>query len=278
MTRKRANRSKGTLFACGILLGIIFLFLVPRETTGQFQLTYARVFRWPLTLGGGTVRILTTTTTEGQYVSPKDYKDLSKAYQEARNESANLQEQLRQANKQVELLTKLQAMPGLSHMQTIPAKITMLVQDELTISRGRDSGVAVGQYVLSLTEARLENQCVIGVVSAVDGKGAKVKLFTDPASRLPVSIDGLNVPKRMDGRGGGTAKIGLVPTTHTIRQGDVVYAQAKRGALDAPTIVAEVTQCKKDPDNPHVWDIAVRPVCDFATLTDVVVLKPASAR
>ncbi len=258
-----------------MLLGVIFLFLVPRDAASRLQLTYARVFHWPLTLGGGIVRI-STITTEGQYVSPKDYKDLSKAYQGARNESANLQEQLRQANKQLELLTKLQATPGLSHLQTIPAKITMLVQDELTISRGRDSGVAVGQYVLSLTEARLDNQCVIGVVSAVDARGAKVKLFTDPTSHLPVSINGLDVPKFMDGRGDGTARIGLVPSNHAIRAGNAVYAQAKRGALDAPMIAAEVAQCRKDPDNPHVWDITVRPVCDFATLTDVVVLRPVS--
>ncbi len=276
MTRKRANRSKGTLFACGMLLGVIFLFLVPRDATGRLQLAYAHVFRWPLTLGGGVVRV-SKITAERQFVSPREYEDLLRANQQLRNGSANLQKQLEEANKQLALLTKLQAKPGLSHMQTIPAKITMLVQDELTIGQGRDSGVAVGQYVLSLTEARLDEQCVIGVVSAVDAKGAKVKLITDPTSRLPVRLGNLNVPMVLEGRGDGTAKIRLVPTNHAIRAGDVVYAQAKPGALDAPMIVAEVAQCKKDKDNPHVWDITVRPVCDLGALTDVVVLKPLSA-
>jgi hypothetical protein len=81
----------------------------------------------------------------------------------------------------------------------------------------------------------------------------------------------------MKGRGDGVAKIPLVPCEHAIQAGDAVYAQAKRGLLDAPMIAAEVAQCKKDADNPHVWDIIVRPVCDLAALTDVVVLKPASA-
>ncbi len=276
MARKRANRSKGVLFACGMLAGLIFLFLVPRDTTGRLQLTYARVFRWPLTLGGGVVRI-SQTTAQRRDITPKEYDDLFRAYQQAHNGSANLEAQLQEAHKQLELLTKLQAKPGLAHMQTIPAKITMSAQDELTISQGRDSGVAVGQYVLSLMGARLDDQCVIGIVSAVDAKGAKVKLITAPDSRLPVRVANLDVLMVMKGQGDGIAKIPLVPCEHTIDAGDVVYAQAKPGSLNVPIIVAEVAQRKRDADNPHVWDITVRPVCDLAALTDVVVLKPASA-
>ncbi len=48
----------------------------------------------------------------------------------------------------------------------------------MTISQGKESGVAVGQYVLSLTD-----QCVIGVVSAVSAKDATVRLFTEPGLR-----------------------------------------------------------------------------------------------
>jgi cell shape-determining protein MreC len=276
MARKRANRSRGTLFACGLVAGLIFLFFVPRGATGRLQLAYAHVFRWPLTLGRGVV-LVSRTTPPARDISPRDYEKLLKAYQGVRNQSANLQAQLQETNKQLALLTKLQAKPALSHMQTIPAKVYMLAQDELTIGRGRDHGVAVGQYVLSLTEARLDNQCVIGVVSAVDAKGAQVKLFTDPTSRLPVRIGNLEVPMALEGRGDGTARIHLVPTTHAIQAGNVVYAQAKPGALDAPIVVAEVAQCQRDADNPHVWDITVRPVCNLAALTDVVVLKPLSA-
>ena len=47
-------------------------------------------------------------------------------------------------------------------MQPVPAKVITQVQDELTINQGQESGVAVGQYVMSLTDARLDDQCVIG--------------------------------------------------------------------------------------------------------------------
>ena len=275
MTRKWVSTSKGILFASGLLVGLIFLFVVPREAAGRLQLAYAHVFRWPLSMGRGVVRAQATTPTRS--ISPQEYEDLLQACQQLRIKSDNLQTQLQDANRQIELLTKLKAKPGLEHMQTIPAKVYTQVQDEMTISEGRESGVAVGQYVLSLTEARLDEQCVIGVVSAVSAKGAKVRLFSNRDSRIPVRIAGLNVSKVMEGRGDGAAKIPLVSCDHAIHVGEAVYAQAKRGLLDVPVIVAEVAQCKKDADYPNVWDITARPVCDFTTLNDVVVLKPASA-
>ena len=271
MTRKWAITSKGLLFACGLLVGLIFLFLVPREAAGRLQLAYAHAFRRPLALGRGLVRV-SQTTTPPQSVSPQDYESLLKAIQLLRNEVANLRAQLQERNRQIELLTKLKAKPGLEHMQLIPAKVYTHVQDEMTISQGQESGVAVGQYVLSLAD-----QCVIGVVSAVSAKRAKVRLITDRDSRIPVNIAGLSAGKYLEGRGDGVVKIPKVPRQHVLQAGAVVYAQAQRGLLDVQVIVAEIAECKADVDNPLVWDITARPACacDLAALSDVVVLKPA---
>jgi cell shape-determining protein MreC len=263
------------LFAAGLLVGLIFLFVLPREAAGRLQLAYAHAFRWPLSMGRGIVR--TQATAPARSISPQECEILLKACQRLRNEVANLRTQLQERNRQIELLTKLKAKSGLEHMQLVPAKVDAQVQDEMTISQGQDSGVAVGQYVLSLTEARLDAQCVIGVVSAVSAKGARVKLITDRDSDIPVNIAGLNVGKFLKGQGEGVAKIPLVLRSHAIRAGAVVYAQAKRGVLDVPMIVAEVAQCRPDVDEPQVWDITVRPVCNLAALRDVVVLRPASA-
>ncbi len=274
MTRKRTGTSRGFVFACGLLIGLIFLFGVPREAAGRLQLAYAHVFRWPLAMGRDIVRVQATTPTRS--ISPQEYEDLLKACQQLRNRADNFEKQLQEAKHQIEMLTKLKAKPGLEHMQIIPAKVYAQVQDEMTISRGQDSGVAVGQYVLSLTGDRIDDQCVIGVVSAVSAKGAKVRLFTNRDCDIPVSIAGLNAGRVMKGRGDGMAKIPLVPRDHTIRVGEAVYAQAKRGVLDVPVIVAEIAQCKKDTNYPNVWDITARPVCDLTALSDVVVLKAAA--
>jgi cell shape-determining protein MreC len=263
------------LFAWGMLVGLIFLFLVPRDATGRLQHTYARVFRWPLAAGSGLTRVARTTAQE-RTVSPREHEELLRAYQQLRNGSANLQAQLREAQNQIERLTHLRATRGLEHMQSIPARVITQVQDELTIDQGQKSGVAVGQCVMSLTDTRLDNQCVIGIVAAVYAKGAKVKLITDPKCRIPVSIGKLNVRKVMEGRGNGTARIPLVSCDYTVQTGDVVYADRKQGFLDVPIIAGEVTQCERDPDHPLLWDITVQPVCDLTTLSDVAVMKPAS--
>jgi len=264
------------LFAWGMLVGVIFLFLVPRDATGRLQYTYARVFRWPLAAGSGLTRVARTTVQE-RTISPKKYEELFQAYQQLRNGFANLQAQLQEANQQIELLTKLRAKHGLEHMQPIPAKIITLGKDELTIDQGQASGVAVGQCVMSLTDSRLDDQCVIGVISGVYDSGAKVRLITDLKCAVPVSIGKLNVRKFMEGRGDGTVRIPLLShSDYKVKVGDAVYAKGKQGFLDVPMIVAEVTQCRIDPDNPTMWDITARPVCDFAELSDVVVMKPAS--
>ena len=263
------------LFVWGMLVGLIFLFLVPRDATGRLQDTYARVFRWPLAAGSGLTRIARTTAQE-RTVNPREYDELLQAYQQFRNASANLQKQLQEAQSQIKMLTKLRARAGLEHMQPVPAKVITQMKDELTIDRGQTSGVAVGQCVMSFTDARLDDQCVIGIVSRVYGDGAKVKLLTYPKCRIPVTIGKLNVPKFMEGQGNGTARIVLVPHSTTIQTGDVVYAQRQQGFLDVPIIIGEVVQCEIAQDSPTMWDITVRPVCDLTTLSDVVVMTRAS--
>ncbi len=92
-----------------------------------------------------------------------------------------------------------------------------------------------------------------------------------------MSIAGLSVPRVMKGRGDGVAKIArLVSRDHAIQVGAAVYAQAKRGLLDVPVIVAEVAQCKPDVDYPKVLGYH-RParLRVWRTLSDVVVLKAA---
>jgi len=272
MKNKWASKSKGMLFAWGMLAGLIFLFLVPRDAAGRLQLTYARVFRWPLAMGSGVVRVAAPTHVV-RNVSAKEYEELLNACRQLRNASANLETQLQEANSLIERLTKLRAKTGMEHIQPIPGKIVMQSKDELTINQGQESGVAVGQYVMSLTSARLNDQCVIGVISSVLAKNARVKLITDPRSKMPVSIGDLHVAWFLEGRGDGTARIANIDPKYAIREHDIVYAEKKRGFLDVPVVAGEVVQCRPDPDKPVVQEVTVRPLCDIADLSDVVVIR-----
>lgn len=263
------------LVAWGLVVGFSFLFLVPRDATGRLQHSYARVFRWPLAAGSGLTRAARTVVQE-RPITTKDYNELLTKCQQFRNEAANLQAQLQDANKKIELLTHLRQQPGLERMKPVPAKIITRSKDELTIDRGQESGLVVGQYVLSLTDTRLNDQCVIGVIASVFTDGARVKLLTHDKCGLPVSIGKLGVPKLLEGHGDGTARIPLLSTTYAVKVGDAVYAERKAGCLDAPVLAGQVAQCQTDAENPMMWDITVQPVCDTAELLDVVVLKPAA--
>lgn len=264
--------SRGMLFTWGMLAGLIFLFLVPKDLTGQLQLAYARAFRWPLAAGRGLTLASRTATPPVQDISRKDHKALLTAYGQTRNELANLQAQLQEAHRTIEGLTKLRDRPGWENVPLRPATIIApadQAHNELIINRGQQDDVAVGQFVISP-----DDHAITGTISDVSPKGAKVRLITDPASKIAVTIADLNVSGLMEGRGNNTARIPLISTKHKVKKGDPVYARKQPG-LDTPVITARVTECKPDADSPLLWDIKVQPVCDVANLSEIAVVISA---
>jgi len=138
-------------------------------------------------------------------------------------------------------------------------------QNELVINRGENDGLAEGQFVLG-------DNSVVGTISDVSSRTACVKLFTDPTSRIAVKIAELNVERLMQGSGNNSAKVQLVSIKHKVKTGDIVYAGKNPGFLDAPMIIGTVAQCKRDDENPSLWDITVKPACDIEGLNDVAVI------
>jgi len=269
------------LFTWGMLTGLVFLFVIPQEASDRLQLTYARVFRWPLQLGHGlTLAARSTALPPG--VTPAEYEKLLTNHRQIQNKIANLQGQLQDAQRNIELLAKLREKPEWENMSFRRARVITAAdptKNELIINRGTEHDVAVGQFVLSVSDQGDVDQSVsvIGTVSSVDAKTAKVKLVTDPGEpRIAVSIGDQNVRAFMEGCGGNTARIPLVPTTNKVSQGDPVRA-VKAPGLDVPIITARVTRCQVDRENPVLWDITVEPVCDLAGLREVAVVVVAAA-
>ncbi len=260
------------LFTWGMLAGLTLLFLVPKDLTGQLQLTYARVFRWPLAAGRGLTLASRPATPPVQNVGRKDYEDLLAAHRQAANELANLRAQLQEGQRTIEQLTKLRDRPGWENVPLCPADIIApadQAQNELIVNRGQEDDVAVGQFVMSP-----DDHCIIGTISDVSARWAKVRLISDPASRIAVSIADLGIPGLMEGRGNNAARIPLISTKHKIKKGDPVYAR-KQSGLDVPVIAARVTECRPDAENPLVWSIKVQPVCDVANLREIAVVISA---
>jgi rod shape-determining protein MreC len=269
------------LFTWGMLAGLIFLFAVPQETAGRLQLTYARVFRWPLATGRG-ITLAARPTTQPRDIDPKDYADLVADHRQLQNRLANLQAELQETRRKNELLARLRERPEWENMEFCLAGVITApdpARNELIINRGTEHGVAVGQFVVSLSdEGRVdESVSVIGTISSVESRTAKIRLITDKGSQIIVGIAGGNLRGFMEGQGNRTARIPLVSTDHQIAKGDPVYAQ-KQAGLDVPVVTARVVSYQKDRDHPLFWNITVEPVCDIAALSDVAVVLAAVPR
>ncbi len=277
MTRHWGKTSKRMMFTYFVLGGLIFLFSPPR-LTGQLQLAYARLFSWPLSVGRQ-VTVASRTTEAGHLGDYPRSMDAHRQLQERlaaleahhrklQNHLANREAQLEQAQNRIDELARLRSIPEWDRMSFQQAGIISVSgqgQSELMIDRGQDDGLAVGQYVLG-------DLSMIGVVAAVAAQTARVKLISDPMSRVPVRVAELDARGVMEGRGAGTAVISQVPARRQARPGDRVYALNAPGFPGIPIVAAEVVDSQRDPDNPLLWRIQVRAVCDVANLTRVAVV------
>jgi cell shape-determining protein MreC len=138
-------------------------------------------------------------------------------------------------------------------------------RDELIINRGEYDGLKKDQFVLG-------DNSIIGTISDLSPRTAKVRLTTSPTSRIPVRIAGVDTDRMMQGASGDSAKILMLPIKHKVKVGNIVSACKKPGFLAAPMIVGTVAQRKKDDENPLLWDITVTPACEIEKLSDVAVI------
>ena len=263
---KRDNTSLGKisrpmLFTWFMLTGLILLF-APQNLTNDLQFAFARIFRWPLTIGKN-ISLYART----KQPAPGANFDGKSRYE---NHIANLKEQLRiQQEEIIELTMMRDSFPALEKAGLIMADVIRSsingTRSELTINRGQNDGLVKGLFVLG-------DNSIIGTVSDVSPRTAKVKLFTDPASRIAVRIGNLNFDRLMEGGGKDEAKIPHLPTKHKIRVGDKVLAKKNPGFLDASMIIGVVARCERDDTNPLIWDITVKPVCDIERLNSITVI------
>ena len=266
MINRQTRVPERVLFISLLLTGLIFLF-APQRLTNKFQYTFVRVFCWPLSISrdislsaSGLMASAEGSTTD--YVSRERYDKLH-------NHLANMTEWLKQERQKVEALSGLRDRTVWKGVNFVLADIitasTNGLHCELIINRGEEDGLAVNQFVLA-------EDSIVGIVSNVDTRTARVRLITDPGSKIPIKIAQLSKDRIMQGTGKGSAKVKLVPTKFKINTGDIVYAQKKPGFLSTPVIVGTVAQCESSKENPLLWDITVKPACDIGTLTDVSVI------
>jgi rod shape-determining protein MreC len=270
MARKRNRVTSRMLFAWFMLAGLILLFS-PQRVTSRMQFAFARVFRWPLSIGRNMSLSAKAEVSTGDGKAEPVRKEIQ--YQ---NYIVNLEEELRQKNEQIQQLTGLRTrLRGLEGAKIIPADIITETTEgklgELIINRGTDDEIGKGYFVIG-------DNSVIGTITDIGERTAKVRLFTDASSAIQVNIAGLEANMIMQGQGKNEAKIKMVPVKYKIKAGDAVLVRKKPGFLDSAMIAGAVQQCKRDDKNAALWDITVRPVCDIGSLSNVAVIAMNPAK
>lgn len=244
------------------MLGGFILLFSPLGITGKFQFAFARLFHWPLSASR---QMPLSAKTEVPLKEDADRKESQ--YQ---NYIANLEAELRQKNQTIQQLSGLRTrLRDLEGAKLVPADIIISsasgLQSELIINRGKEDGLTNGMFVLG-------NNSVIGTVSEMSARTAKVRLFSDASSTVQVNIPDVEINMLMQGAGNNSAKIKMVPVKHQIKIGEPVLLRKKPGFLDSAMVVGEVQQCKRDNKNPALWDITVKPSCDITKLNNVAVI------
>jgi len=243
------------LFTWFMLAGFILL-IAPENWTKKLQPDFSYIFRWPWRIGGSLSLFAT-------YPALRDTVN----YKEYNNHIANLTKWLEQERKSVEELQVLRKRFPLEDVKFLSAYVSPSsagTQSELYINCGRKHGLARGQFVLG-------SNSIIGTVQDVWSHSAQVRLITDPASKIAVEI--LGVRRLMNGNGNNSAKIPhLLKDKHKVKIGDYVFAAPTRGFLNAPMVTGKIVECQRDDENPSLWDITVKPVCDIERLNSVIVM------
>jgi len=253
------------------MLGGFILLLAPQNLTGKFQLGFVRVFRWPLSIGGDFALTANTQQTLEDAVARREYDKLQ-------NHCDNLEELLRAQREKFERLYGLYNAYEWEGVNYIVADVITAnrARSELTVAYRKGTGMVKGQYVLG-------DNSIIGTISDFSAGTAHVKLFTDPTSKMPARVGG--VERMMQGNGDNSAKILQLLKVHKVKVGDKVFASNKKMVgdevvagnnqvrfLDTSMIVGTVAQVRTSRKNPLLLDVTVKPACDIEKLENVAII------
>jgi cell shape-determining protein MreC len=259
MSRRRFRLSAGAIFVVLTLLSVFF-FILPTAYTTRVNYLFVRVTSPVLNLFGKSLRPREDT------VSRDEYKKVFNAYAKTNAQLLRLQSDY------AKLAGIRQSLPDASG-RIVMAKIVRTsivgVRSELVIDKGSADHVRAGQYVVS--SARCS---VIGTVSDVIGRMARVRLVTDPTHHIGANIlrhgDEDYIPCQLWGKSNNLARIPLLTQKeYDISAGDIVYASQRAGFLGLDLVIGTITEVRPDDAKPLLWDISVRPIHDFSRLKDV---------
>jgi len=262
----RKNHVSSTRLFFSLLIAAFLLLCLPQSLTGKLNLLFHSAFNPILRIGRPVEHL---RQSGGDVVSRQEYDRLWKAY-------TNLHARIKRLHSDYEALSRVRQalpVPGTGMLLAEVTSANRGIRHELVLNRGEESGVAVGQYVLSA-----DRDSVLGTVIQTSDKLCRVRLLTDPAQNLEVLIRRPDTDQmivaRLVGDGKDGAAIPLMARDNDIRRKDVVYAAPRPGLLEIPVVIGEIREVKGNDQSPLLWDISVELVDNPFRQSRAVILVP----
>ncbi|HIQ08746.1 MAG TPA: rod shape-determining protein MreC [Anaerolineaceae bacterium] len=132
------------------------------------------------------------------------------------------------------------------------------------VNRGSDDGIRPGMPVVS-------PEGLVGYVDAVIPQAARVRLITDPGSRVDVRVKPANVDAVLQGSVTGELTLNMLPLDAKVQPGNLVLTSGLGGRFPADLLVGQVVSTRKQAFA-LFQEAAVQPVVDFARLDIVLII------
>ncbi|MBS3764078.1 MAG: rod shape-determining protein MreC [Planctomycetes bacterium] len=195
------------------------------------------------------------------------------------NRNVVLKERLKQQNNILEDLKKLEiARP---RFRTLGASVSSYDADpmhrSITLAAGSRKNIRKGQAVTA-------EGTLVGIIMEAGPWYSRVRLITDPASRLPCRIQRTRRRCILHGTGATHCEVEWVDRRSDVQPDDVlVTAPVSKLVSEKPLIppgmpVATVKAVKKPREDPLFWRIPASPRVNLERLESVVVIIPAEAK
>lgn len=137
----------------------------------------------------------------------------------------------------------------------------------ITINRGSDDGIAMGQTVVS-------GQGLVGQISAVTTNSAQVLLIIDHTSHVESRLQGSSAQGTVIGSINGQLEMDFVEKNQNVTRKDVVVTSGT-GKLFVKGVPIGVIDEVSDQEIEYFKSISITPFVDFGTLEEVMVLVAA---
>jgi cell shape-determining protein MreC len=240
-------------------------------------------------------------------VTKAEYERLLKKMRSIEGENTQLKMQVRQDRWQIECLTGLRKELVGPQSCIVPAAVVAedsgWLRESVLLDAGERRGVSAGQWVLSMISGKKEDlqvnagekqgvgvgqwvlaaRRIVGRVQQVGPYTCRVRLLTDPASRVQALI---LIPEKsgktrlldclLEGLGNGRMIARKLPANEDIQTGQNVLLKSAPSLTPAGMIIGRIDRIKKNEDNLLLVDAEVVPLEKIDEVKELYVVVPPS--